>query len=56
MRLYLNEKEARLIKTCLLNEMAMLNTENKKLANRVCDRIDLCNKLQSNEQLSKNRA
>lgn len=53
MRVYMNEREARLVKACLLNEMVMLNDGLKRMAQKLLDRIELCEKLQQSENKSK---
>lgn len=53
MRVYINEQEARVIKTCILNEMEFLDKTVQRIAYIILERIDLCIKLQTNEKRSK---
>lgn len=56
MRLYLNDKEARLIKLTLSYNRGKMVDEQQKVVDRILDRIDLCEKLQNNERGSKKDA
>lgn len=53
MRLYLNSREASLIKVCLNMQYPYMTDDQKEQVERITDRIDLCNKLQDNEHKSK---
>lgn len=52
MRLYLNKKEASMVRTALVLCMAQMNEAQRNTAERILDRIDLCEKLQNNERRS----
>lgn len=53
MRLYLNDKEARLIKLTLTYDRAMMDDKNQEIVDKVLERIDLCEQLQNNERRAK---
>lgn len=53
MRLYLNDKEARLIRVCLSMERGCMTNDQQDTVDRIIDRMDLCDKLQNNERRSK---
>lgn len=53
MRLYLSPKEAQLVRASLLVSMATMNKGQQDIANRVLDRIDMCEKLQDSEWRAK---
>lgn len=53
MRLYLSKLEAHLIKVCLNIQYVALPDDQKAAVDRITDRIDLCMKLQDNENKSK---
>lgn len=53
MRLYLNDKEARLIKLTLSYDRAMMDDKNQEIADKIIERIDLCEQLQKSENKSK---
>lgn len=50
MRLYLNDKEAKLIRVCLNVDMPQ---ELATVAHKIMDRMDLCDQLQNSENRSK---
>ncbi len=52
MRLFLNDKEARLIRATILVTVANMTKEQQEQAHRIIDRMDLCEKLQNNERKS----
>ena len=56
MRLYLNDKEARLIKLTLSYDKAMMDDKNRDMVEKVIERIELCEQLQNNERRSKDNA
>lgn len=56
MRLYLNDKEARLIRATILVSVASMTKEQQDMAHTIIDRMDLCDKLQNNERRSKDDA
>lgn len=53
MRLFLNDKEARLIRDTILVSVASMTKDQQEMAHRIIDRMDLCDKLQRNENKSK---
>ncbi|MBP3683377.1 MAG: hypothetical protein J6J12_00230 [Oscillospiraceae bacterium] len=53
MRLFLNDKEARLIKLTLSYDRAMMDDKNQVMVDKIIERIELCEQLQSNERKSK---
>lgn len=56
MRLFLSDKEARLIRTTILVSVASMTKEQQATAHQIIDRMDLCDKLQNNERRSKEDA
>lgn len=54
MRLYLNTKEARLIRATILVSIASMTKEQQETAHKVIDRLDLCEKVQKSEREAKN--
>lgn len=52
MRLYLNDKEARLIRVSLLMERVNMTDNQQDMVDTILDRMDLCDKLQNNERKS----
>lgn len=56
MRLYLNDKEARIIRTALVTCQVQMVPEFKKITDVILDRLELCIKLQHNERGSKEDA
>lgn len=53
MRLYLNKKEAELIRVMLASSRTVCTKDKQEILDNVIDRIDLCSKLQGSEDLSK---
>lgn len=53
MRLYLNDKEARLIRASILVSVSGMTKEQQDMAHTIIDRMDLCDKLQKSENKSK---
>lgn len=53
MRLYLNAKEARLIRATILVSMATMSQEQAVMAMKIIDRMDICEKLQKSESEAK---
>ena len=50
MRLYLSDKEVRLVKLTLNYDRIMMNDKNQKIVDKILDRIELCEKLQNSER------
>ena len=53
MRLYLSEKETRLLRAAIMVSSAGMTKEQQDMAHTIIDRIDLCDKLQNNERRAK---
>ena len=53
MRLYLNEKEARLIKLTLCYDRARMDDKHQEMVDKIVERIELCEQLQKSENKSK---
>ena len=53
MRLYLNNKEAELIKLTLSYDRGMMDDKNQEIVDKIIERIDLCEQLQKSENKSK---
>lgn len=56
MRLFLSDKEARLLRATILLQVVCMNKEQQNMAHTIIDRMDLCDKLQNNERRSKENA
>lgn len=53
MRLFLNDKEARLIRLCLSMERGCMTDDQQATVDRIIFRMDLCDQLKNNERRSK---
>lgn len=53
MRLFLSDIEARLIRAALIANMVYLNEDHQDTAQKIIDRMDLCEKLQNSERKAK---
>ena len=50
MRLYLSDKEVRLVKLTLNYDRIMMNDKNQEIVDKILDRIELCEKLKNSER------
>lgn len=53
MKLYLSDKEARLIRATIMVSVASMTKEQQNMAHTIIDRMDLCDKLRNNERRSR---
>ena len=56
MRLYLNNKEAQLIRVTLLLSVKDMTQNQQEMVHTIVDRMDLCDKLQNSERRAKDYA